>query len=77
MAGKNDWLNHPRWILVFLAPLLIFVITEEDPVMRGFLAAGILMWAVRYGRESVKWQANRSQARPATQPPPQRTEGYL
>ncbi|MFF1412812.1 hypothetical protein ACFVX6_24070 [Streptomyces sp. NPDC058289] len=77
MAGKNDWRNHPRWILVILAPVLIFLITEEDPVMRGFLAVGILMWAVRYGRESEKWRADRSQAQSATQPPPQRTEGYL
>ncbi|MFD6886013.1 hypothetical protein [Streptomyces sp. NPDC059957] len=77
MAGKNDWWNHPRWILVLLTPVLIFVIREEDPVMRGFLAVAILMWAARYGRESVKWQANRSQAQPAPQPQPPRSERDL
>ncbi|WP_332758083.1 hypothetical protein [Streptomyces sp. MT206] len=75
MAGKSDWRNHPRWHLVFLAPLLIYVITEEDPIMRALLATAILVGAVRYGRESVKWQAKSGQAQPP--PRPQRSEGYL
>ncbi|MER5762594.1 hypothetical protein [Streptomyces sp. NPDC002082] len=75
MAGKSDWRNHPRWILVILAPVLVFVIREEDPVMRGFLAVGIFMWAARYGRESVQWRATRTQAQPAPQPPPQGSDG--
>ncbi|MCM1966139.1 MULTISPECIES: hypothetical protein [unclassified Streptomyces] len=76
MAGKSDWRNHPRWHLVILMPLLIFVIAEEDPISRALLATAILVGAARYGRESVKWKANSGQAQPAPPSQPQRSEGY-
>ncbi|MER5900888.1 hypothetical protein [Streptomyces mirabilis] len=56
MADKNSRWNHPYWHLVFFViPLLIFLITEDDRIMRCLLASGLTLAAIQYGRESARW----------------------
>lgn len=59
MTDKNSRWNHPAWYLTFVIPQLIFLITEDDRVSRCFMASGLTLMAVRYGRESVKWAEGR------------------
>ncbi|MGX1541853.1 hypothetical protein [Streptomyces adustus] len=54
MADKNSRWNHPRWHLIVVIPLLIFLITEDDPITRCFLASGLTVAAFRYGRDSAR-----------------------
>ncbi|MFF4799965.1 hypothetical protein ACFY1U_16395 [Streptomyces sp. NPDC001351] len=51
MADKNNRWNHPHWHLVFVIPLLIFLITEDDVITRCFLALGLALAAIRYGHQ--------------------------
>lgn len=56
MADKNSRWHHPYWHLVFFViPLLIFLITEDDRIMRGLLALGLTLAAIQYGRDSARW----------------------
>ncbi|WP_393081842.1 hypothetical protein [Streptomyces sp. LN704] len=54
MADKNSRWNHPHWHLVIVITLLIFLITEDDPIKRWLLASGLTLAAIRYGRDSVR-----------------------
>jgi hypothetical protein len=64
MAGKSSRWNHPHWHLVLVIPLLIFLITEDDAITRGFLATGLAPAAVRYGYALATWTRVKTAAAP-------------
>lgn len=66
MADKNSRWNHPHWHLVIVIPLLIFLITEDDPITRCLLASGLTLAAIRYGRDSARWPRAKSAPVPDT-----------
>lgn len=63
---KNSRWNHPLWHLAVVIPLLIFLITADDTTTRCFLASGLTMAAVRYGRESARWARVKTAPNPDT-----------
>ncbi|MFF2994596.1 hypothetical protein ACFVTC_08440 [Streptomyces sp. NPDC057950] len=65
MADKNSRWNHPHRHLVIVIPLLIFLITEDDP-KRCLLASGLTPAAIRYGRDSVRRRRVKSAPVPDT-----------
>ncbi|MFH8739488.1 hypothetical protein [Streptomyces sp. NPDC017964] len=66
MADKNSWRNNPHWHLAIVAPLLISVITEDNATGRCVLASGLTLAAIRYGRDSVRWDRAKSAPVPDT-----------
>ncbi|MER8041882.1 hypothetical protein [Streptomyces sp. NPDC094032] len=54
MADKSDWRNHPHGHLLILVPLLVFLVIEDDVIIRGVLACSLFSLAVLYGREWAK-----------------------
>jgi hypothetical protein len=66
MADKNRRWNHPHWHLGFVIPLLIFLITEDDAITRCFLASGLTLAAIRYGRETATWSRAKTAPDPDT-----------
>ncbi|MER7836646.1 hypothetical protein ABTY98_12195 [Streptomyces sp. NPDC096040] len=66
MADKNNRWNHPHWHLVFVMPLLVFLITEDDVITRCFLASGLALAAARYGHELATWTRAKDASAPDT-----------
>lgn len=48
MTRPSRW-DHPRWHLVFVAPILILVIVEDDAITRGMAAVALALSAFRSG----------------------------
>ncbi|MFE4546127.1 hypothetical protein [Streptomyces sp. NPDC056785] len=49
-ADKNSGWNHPHWYLVTVLPLLVFLVTEDEALMRGLGAVSLTLTAIAYGR---------------------------
>ncbi|MFF4971270.1 hypothetical protein [Streptomyces sp. NPDC001083] len=49
-ANKNSRLNQPHWHLVTVLPLLVFLVTEDEAIMRGLGAVSLSLTAIAYGR---------------------------
>ncbi|WP_338677816.1 hypothetical protein V1460_36125 [Streptomyces sp. SCSIO 30461] len=61
MTKKPDGWNDPRWRLLLVVPLLIYVVVEDDAIIRGLLASALALGAFQYGWEMAK----RAQAKAA------------
>ncbi|MET7364477.1 hypothetical protein ABZS61_01370 [Streptomyces sp. NPDC005566] len=48
---NKSWWDHPHWNLMIVVPLLIFLVVEDDRVVRCLAALSLVLAAVRYGRE--------------------------
>lgn len=54
MTGKPSRWQHPRWNLIIVVPILIIVLTDDDPISRGIGAVSLALSAFRYGFDSAK-----------------------
>ncbi len=65
MKHKPRWHNHPGWYLVVpIAPLLIFVTFEDEVFTRFLLAFGLALAAGQYGRETAKRARGQDRRKP-------------
>jgi hypothetical protein len=54
MTKRVSRWDHPLWHLVIVVPLLVFVITTDDTVIRAMAALALALQAFRFGRDSMK-----------------------
>lgn len=54
MTKRASRWDHPLWHLVIVVPLPVFVITTDDPIIRGMGALSLALKTFRFGRDSMK-----------------------